>query len=560
MKISTRLTVLLLFLLAGFVMVGAAGMYANDKANNALDSSYNNKLIPITQLNAIVKANLSNRLIISNAVVSPGDMEKNIQELSKNKALIDKQWEVFMTSLTDEEDKILAAKFIEARSRFVEEGIKPAVAAMRANNLAEVKRIQFEQIAPLNAPLNEAMNALIEMETRDAEYLHRQSVAISKTMSMVSIAIILLLLASGGALGYSIIHEINRSVSELRDLMVTLSKGDFTGQIQACSNDEIGTILKLTASINNELGSLIGHVKFSAKSLTGMVKSMAMVANLTIEGVKAQKDETTEACELVRQITKSLGESVVGSRSAVSLAEAITEQANGAKQVVLQTIATIHTLADGAKAATEAFQTLKNESDDICNVTQLIAGIANQTNLLALNAAIEAARAGEQGRGFAVVADEVRKLAQRTQEATLAIREKIESLQTGVRNATIVMENGRNQADDSVVQINRTNASLEQIILSTGTIHEVNERIAGSLEEQSLSVNKINATVINISQAADQTTFTSLNTSKEIMRVAEASGDLDRLVEKFIVPLDDSMAKAAETTNRSDAHVDDCLF
>lgn len=559
-KISTRLTILLLFLLSGLVMVGAAGMYANDKANSALDSSYNNKLIPITQLNTIVKANLSNRLIISNAVISPGDMEKNIQELSKNKALIDKQWEAFMTSLTDEEDKVLAAKFVQARSRFVEEGIKPAVAAMRANNLAEVKRIQFEQITPLNAPLNEAMSALIDMETRDAGELHRESVATSKTMSMASITIILLLLASGGALGFSIIHGINRSVSKLSDLMVILSKGDFTGQIQVHSNDEIGTIIKLTTSINNELGSLIGHVKLSAKSLTSMVKSMAMVANLTIEGVKAQKDETTEACEIVRQITRSLGESVVGSRSAVSLAEAITEQANSAKQVVAQTIVTIHTLADGAKAATDAFQTLKNESDDICNVTQLITGIANQTNLLALNAAIEAARAGEQGRGFAVVADEVRKLAQRTQEATQAIREKIESLQTGVRNAMLIMTNGRSQADDSVVQINRTNASLEQIILSTSTIQEVNERIAGSLEEQSLSVNKINTTVINISQAADQTTFTSLNTSKEIMRVAEASSDLDRLVEKFVVPLDDSMIKAAETTNSPGTHTDDGLF
>ena len=246
-KISTRLTTLLLFLLAGLVLVGVAGWYASDKANSALDSSYNNKLIPLTQLNAIVKANFDNRLIISNAINSPDNMEKNVQAISKNKVLIDKQWEAFMASLTDEEDKILAERFIKIRGQFVENGIKPAVAAMRENNVAEIKRIQIEQIAPLNTPLDEAINALIEMETRDAEKLHQESAATSKTMSMVSIMIILFLLASGGALGFSIIHGINRSVSELSDMMVILSKGDFTGQIKAQGDDEIGTILKLTS-------------------------------------------------------------------------------------------------------------------------------------------------------------------------------------------------------------------------------------------------------------------------------------------------------------------------
>ena len=559
-KISIRLTTLLVFLLAALVIVGAAGRYANGKANSALESVYNNKLIPITQLNSIVKTNLSNRLIIANAVNSPDDMAKYIQEISNNKVLIDKQWEAFMTSLTDEEDKILAAKFTEVRGRFVEEGIKPAVAAMRANNPDEVKRIQFERIVPLNASLNEAMNALIEMEKQDAEELHKESVASFETMKIVSDAIILSCIVLGGALGFSIIRGINRSVDELRGMMVKLSAGDFTGQIQVHGNDEIGTIAKLAILVNDELGFLINSVKLSAKNLSNTVQRVAMVSNLTIEGIKSQKDETTRASEAVQQITKSLGEAVVGSRNAVSLADSITEKASVAKQDISQTMATIHALAEDVKAATEVIQALKKESDDICGVTQIITGIANQTNLLALNAAIEAARAGEQGRGFAVVADEVRKLAQRTQEATLEIRKKIEALQVGVQDATLVMTKGRSQADDSVVQIDKTNVSLEQIIQSVATIHEVNERIAGSLEEQSAAVNEVNRTIVNITQVADQTTFTAISISKEVIIVAEATVGLDKLVDKFVVPLDESMAEAEKTTSGSSSQADDCLF
>jgi methyl-accepting chemotaxis protein len=159
--------------------------------------------------------------------------------------------------------------------------------------------------------------------------------------------------------------------------------------------------------------------------------------------------------------------------------------------------------------------------------------------LLALNAAIEAARAGEQGRGFAVVADEVRKLATRIEEATIEIQKKIESLKSGVQKVTVVMNAGHEQANESVNQINRTNATLTDIIESISSIHKANEQISSSIEEQCEIATKINSNISNISNVASQTAFSSKNTFDEIKRIVESVSGLSKIVARFTLPVFD---------------------
>ncbi len=353
-----------------------------------------------------------------------------------------------------------------------------------------------------------------------------------------------------------VISFVTRPARALQQDLERLSTGDFTGQIRVYGEDEIGSIAKSAILVNDELGKLIGDIKASARDLSDTAQRVTMVSNMTSEGVKAQKDETTLASETVQRIAQSLDQSAQGSKNAVEFADLITERASAATRDASQAMQTIHVLAEDVKEATGVIQMLKKESDDISGVTQMITDIANQTNMLALNAAIEAARAGEQGRGFAVVADEVRKLAQRTQDATQEIRAKIECLQAGVAEATEVMTRGQHQANESVAQINQTNASLEKILSSVATIHQVNETIAGSVEEQSHIANRINETILNVSYVADQTAFSSKNTSSEISKVAEAALKLSQLVEKFVVPADDAPHQAPPPA----AAQDDVLF
>ncbi|MBI3479047.1 MAG: HAMP domain-containing protein [Nitrosomonadales bacterium] len=336
--------------------------------------------------------------------------------------------------------------------------------------------------------------------------------------------------------------------------------GNFTLRIEVSSNDEIGQAALAFNKQNEELGQLIGGVKIAAHHLSDTAQRVTIVSNMTGQGVKTQKEETIEASNAVTAIADSLQESVEGAKEAVSIAENIAEQANAAKTTVSETVVSIHTLAVDVKAATVVIQTLQKESDEIRSVTQIISGIASQTNLLALNAAIEAARAGEQGRGFAVVADEVRKLAQRTQEATFEIQKKIETLLVGVKEATQVMTTGSDKADKSVEQINITSEAFENIIQSIAKIREVNARISESVEQQSSVATRINSTIINISSVADQTAFSANNTSAEIEKVANEAIKLDALVSKFIVHETMPVPEPSNAQTTAQSSSDDILF
>ncbi|MBI5437507.1 MAG: MCP four helix bundle domain-containing protein [Nitrosomonadales bacterium] len=180
-KINALLTILLALLLVGLMVVSGKGLYVSDKLDSSTKLTYEKRIMSLVQLNAISTANLGNRLAISNSIYHPDDMAKYIREIEKNKSVIDEQWGIYTATVLrdapdDEEGKRLISKFTEVRGRFVEEAIKPALDAMRDSKLGEIKRIQVEHVGPLNAPLNEALNALIDKQIRDAKKAPEDSV------------------------------------------------------------------------------------------------------------------------------------------------------------------------------------------------------------------------------------------------------------------------------------------------------------------------------------------------------------------------------------------------
>jgi len=493
MKLSTRLVFLVAALLALSAVIGGVGLFVSGKTNNALEEVFEYKVTPIVSLNSITRTNLSNRLAIAKAVVQPEDMAKHLQKIADNKAEIDKAWPVFLASLTDEEDRVLAAKFTDVRTRFVEEGIKPAMAAMRANNVAEVKRIIVEHIAPLEASLDETLNALVEMEARDAKKLHDESEATFKTMRMVSIALLLLGAVLGSLMGFAIIRSVLRQLGgdpkDVAQVVNIMASGNFS--LQPSTLPVSGSLLANTYAMQSQLRGMITAVKEQAHQVGDMARNLAVSAKQIAVNVNHESDAVSSMAAAIEELSVSTTHISDQGGNAKRIANDSRSNAEQGAQVVNKTVTGLLATAQEIETASGEVSRLGEDASRISDIVKVIKEIADQTNLLALNAAIEAARAGEQGRGFAVVADEVRKLAERTANATNEINQMSAKIGEVANHALGSMGKVVETTREGVADAETAQGSITGIQRSFGEVAKVIDDISASLAEQNVAANDL---------------------------------------------------------------------
>ncbi|MBI3478782.1 MAG: methyl-accepting chemotaxis protein [Nitrosomonadales bacterium] len=306
-KISSRLTALLGFILSGLIVVGVMGLFVANKIAGQMEEVLVMKVTPLIHLNAISRANLSNRIAIANAIVQPERMAEFSETVAKNKAEIDTHWEAFMTSLTDQEDKDLAKTFADLRGQFVEKAVKPAVAAMRTNNADELKRIMVENVNPLYIPMFNAMDAIVEMEKNDIEKLHKDGDELYRKTQMISIALILVGVISGSLLGMSIIRGIRRSVDEMRNVMVTMSAdGNLNARAKVYGKDEIGQTAVAFNTLIDGFANIIRQVNTSAVTVSGTAAKLASSSAQIAQSSLTQSEAAASTAAAVEEITVSI--------------------------------------------------------------------------------------------------------------------------------------------------------------------------------------------------------------------------------------------------------------
>ncbi|WP_455924959.1 methyl-accepting chemotaxis protein [Pseudomonas putida] len=389
--------------------------------------------------------------------------------------------------------------------------------------------------APLFKRLADAGSVLLDMsdELTLSQTAKRDADAANARQWLVGSAIMALIFSV--LAGFAITRQVVRPLQTTLKIMDDVAAGDLTHDHTVDRSDELGQLQNSLQRMTVGLRTLIAGISDGVTQIASAAEELSAVTEQTSAGVTSQKVETDQVATAMNQMAATVQEVARNAEQASEAAVAADQQAREGDRVVSEAIDQIERLAAEVGHSTEAMGQLKRESDKIGGVLDVIKSVAQQTNLLALNAAIEAARAGEAGRGFAVVADEVRSLAQRTQQSTEEIEQLIAGLQSGTQQVAAVMDNSRMLTDSSVELTRRAGSSLESITRTVSTIQNMNQQIAAAAEQQSAVAEEINRSVMTVRDVSDQTSAASEETAASSVELARLGNHLQGLVGRFRV-------------------------
>ena len=366
----------------------------------------------------------------------------------------------------------------------------------------------------------------IQFERRDAESADALSLQIFSA---------LLALVLGALAAVIITRQITRPLRETLGVVERIAAGDLTADLNTQRRDELGLLQQGVHRMGVSLRELIGGIRDSVTQIASAAEELSAVTEQTSAGVNIQKVETDQVATAMHEMAATVQEVARNAENASQAANEADGEAREGDRIVAEVVAQIERLAVEVGRSTSALQVLQQESDKISGVMDVIRAVADQTNLLALNAAIEAARAGEAGRGFAVVADEVRSLAQRTQKSTEEIAELVTGLQSGTQKVAEVMNNSRALTDSSVALTRKAGEALEGITERVSSIQSMNLQIAAAAEEQSAVAEEISRSVINVRDVSEQSAAASDETAASSVELARLGTQLQTLVSHFRV-------------------------
>ncbi|WP_421868466.1 methyl-accepting chemotaxis protein [Motiliproteus sp.] len=330
---------------------------------------------------------------------------------------------------------------------------------------------------------------------------------------------------------------VNQQVTQPLRVMVKATKSLANGDLQVpIVADKVGGIGDMQLSLNMvraRMKTVIGRIQESTNDLAAASTQLSSMSSQTNDGMQAQMMETEQIATAMNEMSATVQDVAGNTTQAAEAANQADRDAESGRKIVAQTQQTILTLANEVNEVEQVINGLHQDSNDIGTILDVIRGVAEQTNLLALNAAIEAARAGEQGRGFAVVADEVRSLAQRVQSSTEEIHQMIEKLQQGAGRAVTVMGKGRESAERCVQEAQNAEEALDRISESVMMIRDMSTQIATAAEQQSSVSEEMSRNIVAIRDMSEQTAHSSVQTTEASQEVAVTAGRLETLTHDY---------------------------
>lgn len=463
---------------------------------------------------------------------SNSDLRRVEAEINNWREKLNKSDEALRPYVIADETQQLLRSINQSRDQYFA-SLSKMIGLIDQDNMPQALQMRATELLPISVRLMNDLKQLIEFQHQQAEAAAQQASKVFNTAKLAigigSVIAVLIVLLLAWAFSQSLIVPLKQAVNVAQ----TISNGDLTATFSDDGKDEAADMMRALAQMQTNLRNALQTIGDSSNQLAATSEELSVVTNQSTQTLDDQSAQLQQAASAVNELTVAIDDVA---RSAVSTSDnsnSANDKTVQSMQQVRLTIGTIETLAAGIQQSSHSISQLAQHVTDIGSVMDVIRGVAEQTNLLALNAAIEAARAGEQGRGFAVVADEVRSLASRTQNSTTEIEAMIKAVQLESDNAVADMQQSNAKATETLNVANQAQDALTEI---ANLIHEINEQnltIAAAAEEQATVARTVDGSLVSIRDLSVQTAVGARQTSESSTELAKLAERLNDLVTKF---------------------------
>nr|WP_139213967.1 methyl-accepting chemotaxis protein [Pseudomonas guineae] len=535
MSVKLRLLLLALPPLLALVLLAAISLNQMGNLNQGINSLYVDRVEPMEQL-ITVNNGYANALIdlghkYRAELIDGGTFRREVQA-SLQRA--DTAWNAYLqTHITGDETRLMEAtkrakepvrRLIDSRLEQLDNG------NLRSQDGASFNQQTYEAYDPLL----DALDSLYTYQVQVAGEFNNQSSEDYQGLFKAYVIACVLAVVLLALLALAVYRSISRPVVHMHEVISDISEhADLTRRLQIEGSDELAQTGLAFNRMMDRFQALIGELARAVEQLASSSEEMSSISKQVSHSASAQEEQVIMVATAINEMTAAIQEVAGNALNAAQHAHDADSKARAGSSTVRANVESMQTLSARVSSATKVIELLNKQSENISQVLTTIRGVAEQTNLLALNAAIEAARAGEAGRGFAVVADEVRSLAGNTQRATESIRTMIDELQASARQAVNVMEEASEQAKHSATQAGESGNILDAITTAVETIADMNAQISTATEEQTSVANEINENITHFQTGIAEVGEGSRQSSIASQELAELSVQLQRQVSQF---------------------------